>query len=81
MTAGRLLTLEECAGRTSTTVRWWRRAVFEGRLPVVHIGRHVRIDEADLMAFIDANRREARPPYGAVTSLPRRRARSRAGPP
>jgi excisionase family DNA binding protein len=61
----RLLTLDECAQRTSTTVRWWRRAVSEGRVPVVHLGRLVRIDEADLEALIEAGRSERRVP--AVT--------------
>lgn len=57
---GRLLTLSECAERTSTTLRWWRRAVFERRVPVVHLGRLVRVNEADLERFIEANRRPAR---------------------
>ncbi|CAN5514654.1 hypothetical protein BH20ACT21_BH20ACT21_25270 [soil metagenome] len=57
---GKLLTLDDCAERTGTTVRWWRRAVFEQRLPVVRLGRLVRIDERDLEAFIDLNRDPAR---------------------
>ena len=55
----RLLTLAECAERTSTTERWWRRAVFERRVPVVRLGRLVRVDESDLEAFIAAGRAEA----------------------
>jgi excisionase family DNA binding protein len=51
-----LLTLEECAARTSTSVRWWRGAVQDGRIPVVRLGRHDRVDERDLVMFIDANR-------------------------
>jgi excisionase family DNA binding protein len=56
----RLLTLAECAERTSTTVRWWRRAVFEKRVPVVRLGHLVRVAEEDLAAFISANREPPR---------------------
>lgn len=57
---GKLLPLEECAERTGTSLRWWRRAVFEQRLPVVRLGRCVRVDERDLEAFIEASRAPAR---------------------
>ena len=68
-----LLTLEECAKRTGTTVRWWRSAVFEKRIPVVHLGRLVRVSEADLESFIVANRQEVAD--GVETLLnPRRKA-------
>jgi excisionase family DNA binding protein len=56
----RLLRLEECAERTSSSVRWWRRAVFEKRIPVVKLGRLVRIAERDLEAFLAANREDPR---------------------
>jgi len=56
----RLLTLAEAADRTSTTVRWWRSAVFEKRVPVVRVGRLVRISEFDLERFIERNREPAR---------------------
>jgi excisionase family DNA binding protein len=36
-----------------------RGLIFERRLPVVHVGRLVRIDERDLEAFIAANRSDA----------------------
>lgn len=58
----RLLTLAECAERTSTTERWWRRAVFEKRIPVVRLGRLVRIEETDLEALIAAGRFPAESP-------------------
>ncbi len=58
----RLLTLAECAERTSTTERWWRRAVFERRIPVVRLGRLVRIEETALDAFIAEGRFPAEPP-------------------
>jgi len=45
----RLLTIQECAARTNTTARWWRRAVFEKRIAVTRLGRLVRIDEIRLV--------------------------------
>jgi excisionase family DNA binding protein len=33
-----------------------RRLVFERRLPYIKVGRHLRIDETDLRAFIDRGR-------------------------
>jgi excisionase family DNA binding protein len=57
----RLLTLQECADRTATSLAWWRKAVFQRSIPVVHVGRLVRIAERDLKAFIEANRSEAKP--------------------
>jgi excisionase family DNA binding protein len=77
--SARLLSLDECAERTSTTVRWWRRAVSERRLPVHHLGRLVRIDERDLEAFIAENRQEAEDSIVTAFRAPRRR--SRGGPP
>ena len=58
-TTSRLLTLDEAAERTGTSVRWWRRAVFERRIPIIKVGWLVRIDEDDLNAFIESNRRPA----------------------
>lgn len=66
----RLLTLAECAERTGTTVRWWRRAIFERRVAVVRLGRLVRIAEPDLEAFIASNTEPAR---SAVADLRARR--------
>lgn len=70
----RLLTLAECAEATGTTIRWWRTACFEKRVPVVHLGRLVRIDERDLEDFILANRQEA---ANGVESLKRLEPRQR----
>lgn len=55
----KLLTLEEAARFTSTGVRFWRRLVFERRIPVVKVGRHVRIAESDLQRFVEDGRRPA----------------------
>jgi excisionase family DNA binding protein len=60
----RLLTVEEAAGRLGTSTRFVRRLIFERRIALVKVGRHVRISPADLDAFIAA---------GRVTALRRRR--------
>jgi excisionase family DNA binding protein len=55
----RLLTLAEAADRLGTSVRFIRRLIAERRIAFVKVGRHVRIDPADLEAFIAAGRVEA----------------------
>jgi excisionase family DNA binding protein len=55
----KLLTLEEAAERLGTSVRFLRRLIAERRIAFVRVGRHVRIDPADLEAFIAAGRVEA----------------------
>ena len=62
----RLLTLTECAERTGTTVRWWRRAVFERRVAYCKLGALVRIDERDLEELIAVNRQEPRDESRAI---------------
>ena len=74
----RLLTVEEAAERLGTSVRFVRRLVAERRIAYVKVGRHVRLDLADVEAFIAAARVEAG--SSTVAALPRRRpspARSR----
>lgn len=51
-----LLTVEEVAEMLSVSPAYVRRLVFEKRIPYVKIGRHVRIDERDLVEFIDRGR-------------------------
>lgn len=68
----RLLTLTECAERTGTTVRWWRRAIFEKRIPYCKLGALVRIDERDLEQFIGASRRESRDEQARAVRLARK---------
>ena len=53
-----LLTLEEAAERLGTSVRFIRRLRAERRLPFVKLGRHLRIDSADLAAFVASCREE-----------------------
>ena len=51
-----LLTVEQAAERLGTSVRFVRRLRAERRLAFVKLGKHLRVDAADLEAFIDAHR-------------------------
>ena len=48
----RLLTVDQVAERLGTTVRFPRRLIAERRIRYVKVGRHVRIPESALNAFI-----------------------------
>jgi excisionase family DNA binding protein len=52
----RLLTVEEAAERLGTSTRFMHRLVAERRIAYVKVGRHVRLDPADVEAFIAARR-------------------------
>jgi excisionase family DNA binding protein len=54
-----LLTVDQAAERLGTSVRFIRRLRTEGRIPVVKLGKHIRIDSNDLDAYIAASRQEA----------------------
>ena len=54
--ADRLLTVEAAAERMSTSVRFVRRLIAERRIAFVKLGRHVRLSEADVTAFIESGR-------------------------
>lgn len=56
MALEKLLTVEEAAGMLNTKPRFVRRLIAERRICFHHIGRHVRIAEADLNAFVEAGR-------------------------
>lgn len=64
----RLLTVVQVAERLGTTERFPRRLIAERRIRFVRVGRHVRIPESALRAFIEA---------GVIEPLtsPRRRRR------
>jgi excisionase family DNA binding protein len=64
----RLLTVDQAAERLGTTDRFPRRLIAERRIAFVKVGRHVRIPEGVLDAYIEAN-----------TVQPVRRRRSRYG--
>jgi excisionase family DNA binding protein len=67
--ADQLLTVEAVAERMSTSVRFVRRLIAERRIEFVKVGRHVRISESVLEAFIAAGRVE---PITADNVWPRR---------
>ena len=50
----RLLTVDEVAALLGTTARFPRRLIAERRIRVVRVGRHVRIPECELKAFVEA---------------------------
>jgi excisionase family DNA binding protein len=68
-----LLTVDQAAERLGTSVRFIRRLRTEGRIPVIKLGKHIRIDSTDLDAFITASRQEA---WNNVSGLQRRPAAS-----
>ena len=51
--AERYLTVAEVAERLGTTERFPRRLIAERRIEFVRIGRHVRIAESVLIAYIE----------------------------
>lgn len=56
---GNLLTVAEAADYLNTSVRFVRRLIAERRIAYVKLGRHVRLAEADIAAFIEGSRLEA----------------------
>ena len=54
----KLLTVEQSAERLGVGVRFVRRLIAERRIRIHKIGKHVRIAEADIDAFIAASRIE-----------------------
>lgn len=54
-----LLTIPEVADRLGTSQRFVRRLIAERRIPYTKLGKHVRIADADVDAFIAAGRVEA----------------------
>jgi excisionase family DNA binding protein len=53
--AERMLTVAEVAELLGTTERFPRRLIAERRITFVKVGRHVRIAESVLDAYIEAN--------------------------
>ncbi|WP_433889339.1 excisionase family DNA-binding protein [Streptomyces sp. CA-111067] len=51
----RLLTVEQAAEQLGTGVRFPRRLIEERRITYVKVGRHVRIPESVLDAYVLAN--------------------------
>jgi excisionase family DNA binding protein len=57
-----LCTVDQAAERLNTTSRFVRRLIAERRIAFVRLGRHVRIAEDDLEAFIAGGRVEPTQP-------------------
>lgn len=55
-----LLTVREAADAVNLTERWMRRAIFEGRIEVVKLGRLVRIPRSSLDKLVEDGRRPRR---------------------
>ncbi|MEF9884396.1 helix-turn-helix domain-containing protein [Streptomyces sp. P9-A4] len=53
--AARLLTVDQAAELLGTTVRFPRRLIEERRITFVRVGRHVRIPEPAIAAYIERN--------------------------
>ncbi|HEX5568988.1 MAG TPA: helix-turn-helix domain-containing protein [Streptomyces sp.] len=62
----RYLSVDQVAELLGTTARFPRRLIAERRITFVKVGRHVRIPESALAAYIEAN---------TVQPVQRRRAR------
>ncbi|MFZ4190877.1 helix-turn-helix domain-containing protein [Streptomyces pseudogriseolus] len=55
VTVDRLLTVDQVAERLGTGVRFPRRLIEERRITFVKVGRHVRIPESAVEAYVNAN--------------------------
>lgn len=56
-----LLTIDEAADQLRMSVRHVRRLVAEGRIAYHRLGRSIRLDSADVDAYVAAGRVEAQP--------------------
>lgn len=54
------LTVQEAADYLNTSVRFVRRLIEERRIAFHKIGRHVRLHQVDLEAYVNAGRVEPR---------------------
>lgn len=54
-----MLTVPEVAERLGTSQRFVRRLIAERRIPYTKLGKHVRVADNDVDAFIAAGRVEA----------------------
>jgi excisionase family DNA binding protein len=54
----KLYTVAQAAERLNTSVRFVRRLIADRRIAFVRLGRHVRLAEEDVAAFIEAGRVE-----------------------
>jgi len=54
------MTVKELEEQTKISRFTWRSWIRQGRLPVLRLGRRVRVSEEDYRAFLKANRVAAR---------------------
>jgi excisionase family DNA binding protein len=66
---GKLYTVAQAAERLNTSVRFVRRLIADRRIAFVRLGRHVRLAEEDVAAFIEAGRVEPIKPEDVRRSL------------
>ena len=76
------LTVDQAAERLGTSPRFIRRLIAERRIAFAKLGKHVRIDSADLDAFVAAGRLApavpAAFPESRYTTIPRDQVLRRA---
>jgi excisionase family DNA binding protein len=56
--SGKFYTVIQAAERLNTSARFVRRLIADRRIAFVRLGRHVRLAEEDIVAFIEAGRVE-----------------------
>ena len=69
-----LLTVDQAAERLGTKTRFIRRLIAERRIAYVKLGGHVRIEDNELDAFIEAGRVPVQPVDGRRSSTCHRNA-------
>lgn len=52
----RLLDVDDVAALLNVPTRWVRQASRDGRLPCVRLGRYVRFDREDVLAWVEAQK-------------------------
>ncbi|PSH05055.1 MAG: DNA-binding protein [Acidobacteria bacterium] len=57
----KLLNLQQAAERTGMTLSFWRKQVSKKTIPVIHVGRFVKVAEDDLEAWLLARKTCALP--------------------
>lgn len=67
----RLLTVEEAAEYLKIHPHVLRRWLREGKLPGIKLGNHWRIDESDLKAFLESQKKKSSNPACGNGKLPK----------
>lgn len=50
-----LFAIQQIAERTGTSVSFWRAIIRKGELPVIRLGRLIRLDGDDVREFLSRN--------------------------